>query len=134
MSQTLAVVLLFLNLCCLGCGNYHEDYGVPSEADGAQGKPGDTTLSFAAVRDIVFSPRCFVCHSQARGNQGGINLETYARVSALLSDIQRQVESDTMPLGGPPLGPLQKNILISWIQAGAPEQSNLPLPGITDPK
>jgi uncharacterized membrane protein len=134
MLNRLAVLLLLLNLCCLGCGNNHEDYGAPSESDGAQGKPGDTTLSYAAVRDIVFSAKCYACHSQARGNQGGINLETFANVSALAADIQRQVSDDNMPLGGPPLGTFQKNVLFAWIQAGSPEQSNLPLPPMTDPK
>ena len=122
-----------MHLCCVGCGNNHKDFEISSGADGGVlGKPGDT-LSFAAVRDIVLSARCYECHSQAHGNQGGINLETYANVSALAPAIQQQVASDNMPLGGPPLEASQKDVLFAWIKAGAPEQSNLPLP-MNDPK
>lgn len=123
----LRLTLITTVLLALGCGNYHEDYG-PS-ASTTLDTQGFSTLSFASVKALVLQAHCLPCHSQAAGNVGGINLETYANVFPLVQEIQSAVSSNHMPLGGAALPANEKAILFAWINDHAPETSSLPLPG-----
>lgn len=76
--------------------------------------------SYADVRDMVFAPYCYRCHSAARGNRAGINLETYANVRLNLSKVYsaaivRRIMPPRKPLPQSPY-----NLLKMWIEAGAP--------------
>ncbi len=115
-----------INLLLVGCGYYHSDYRSRNQ-NLERSTLGYTTLSFAAVKDIVLKENCYFCHSASAGNQGGVNLETYENVLGLVGSIKADVSSDRMPLGGPPVPSFQKQILLDWIQAGSPEQSDIPI-------
>lgn len=83
-------------------------------------------ISYETVRVNVLAPRCVSCHSDAGGNLGKTNLETYQNVVALAGRIEIRVANDTMPRaprGQPkvPLTPEQKTMILKWIANGAPE-------------
>ena len=62
-----------------------------------------------------------MCHSEAGGNKGGLNFETYENVIANLADIKNQaVTLKKMPPRKPLTSDLT-SILSSWIGAGAPK-------------
>ena len=90
-----------------------------SGENNAQGSPG-AALDFLAVKSQFFEPQCLRCHSNAGGNRGGVNLETYVNVSNFLSRVQSAVNSGVMPPSGS-LSTSMKSILNNWISAGAPE-------------
>jgi hypothetical protein len=104
-----------------GCG--YNNTKVPGETSSSQQNQGTTgALDFKSVSGLVFQNFCIRCHSQAGGNKGGINLETYASVKSITPKILAAVSGGVMPPTGT-LSSSAKNILISWIQAGAPEVS-----------
>lgn len=106
------IVLLFS-----GCS-----YKIDKTADTAgQGIQDATAIDFKMVRDEILAPKCLSCHASDTNNRSGLVLETYLQVQAELSAIQDSVTTDFMPLNRAPLTTAQKNLLSSWIQAGAPE-------------
>lgn len=77
---------------------------------------------FAEVFTQVIGPRCAGCHSEAGGNRGGVNLETFANVKSELAAIDEAVATGFMPpRRSGPLTPEQKDLLARWIAAGAPQ-------------
>lgn len=92
------------------------DAGAP-EVGGPAAGPAPTPdrpaeLDFAAVKSAIFTPYCVGCHSR---------FNEYARVAANLPGIQRAIDTNFMPRGGPPLNAELKTLLANWIAAGAPE-------------
>lgn len=97
-------------------------------------KPESAALSFDAVYKAVIEPRCIECHSNAHGNKGKVNLETYAQVLAQLKDVKLSIEDGSMPKDRSPLTADEKSIILYWISIGAPEFENsepTPLPSPT---
>jgi uncharacterized membrane protein len=85
-------------------------------------QPQSTDLTYANVNARVITPRCLPCHSDAGGNPDGKNFETYSNVLMHKSEMRFQVAQGNMP--PPPNSPLsdeERNLLIDWIDAGAPE-------------
>jgi len=113
------------------CGYYHETKGTgPAPAPFT----GNQTLGFEVVKTIFQRNRCFECHSVEKGNQGGVNLETHARTQPWAEAVLRTTVSGFMPRGGPRVPAGDQEILQAWVDAKAPEFSNLPLPGkVQDP-
>lgn len=110
-------------LCLLtACGYYHE----VKDGQSGQGALTGGTMGFASVKAAVFDPYCIACHGQ--NGAGGVSLETYARVLPLKDAIRSSVVSGRMPKRST-LPEREKSILLAWIDAGAPENSNLPLDG-----
>lgn len=72
--------------------------------------------TYPNVAEKVFKARCTGCH----GTKGGINLESYENIKPHLSIIRAVVDADEMP-PKTPLAPEQKQLLLKWIDAGAPE-------------
>lgn len=107
-------------LSLASCGTYQE-----LNAPTAQ---NFNTLSFETVRETVLRPKCFECHSDARGNKGHVNLERLADVRAALPDILSDLGTDKMPKDRDSLSPELKALVAAWSEAGAPEKSTLPLP------
>lgn len=119
----ITVMTIFL----ANCG--YQNTQLPADANNndpginnANGNGNGTTngVDFASVKSNVFVVYCLRCHSQAGGNKGGINLESYAGVRASLSLISNAVNSGMMPPSGA-LPAVKINILNTWIQMGAPE-------------
>ncbi|HWO00989.1 MAG TPA: hypothetical protein VNS63_17140 [Blastocatellia bacterium] len=76
----------------------------------------------------IFTDRCFKCHGQngvARRNIFVLDRERLISSKTLQpgnleSPLLRAVESDEMPLGGPPLAAEEKAALRDWVASGAP--------------
>jgi uncharacterized membrane protein len=84
-------------------------------------------LDYAAVQKSVIGPRCLSCHSNQVGNQGGVNLESYKAMRALLNRVAyRALERQDMP-PREPMSEREKRVLRSWIENGAPESITGPV-------
>lgn len=108
--------LLSSSLCLiflLGC-----DYRVLKEAPVVREAPlADNDeeaqrLHFALVRERIFEQHCTGCHSA---------YNNYQSVKASLNDIVDEVMSGRMPKNKSPLNSQEKELLLNWIEAGAPE-------------
>lgn len=81
-----------------------------------------TTFTYEMVNTAVIQPRCISCHSDAGGNRGEVNLETYENVAALAPDIESAILSGSMPRPrNKPLTPEQKEMILKWISIGFPK-------------
>jgi hypothetical protein len=115
----LSVISLFLVIFNLGCEASHT---VPlKDLDPKDRKPVPEVLDFASVSEAVFTPHCIRCHSTASGNQGGVNLETYAAVKPIIGLVQEVIVDGSMPIAAP-LSEELKSIVVDWVTAGAPEK------------
>ncbi|MBC7715255.1 MAG: hypothetical protein H7177_18055 [Rhizobacter sp.] len=95
-------------------------------------KPTDPTLptdpttpiqfiTYEMVNTQVIKPRCLGCHSDAGGNRGQVNLETYENVAAEINTIETEIKSGSMPRPkNKPLTSEQKDLILKWIANGAP--------------
>ena len=102
------------------------DAGGPLETttptiDSPEDMPYLEKIDYQMVRTQVIGLRCISCHSDAGENQGAINLETYENVFEQKEAIKDAVGSGAMPLSKRPLTFIQKEILLSWLEKGAPE-------------
>lgn len=79
------------------------------------------SLNYATVNEDMITPYCLGCHANAGGNQGELNLETYANVQSHLEGIRLVaiVHRSMPPNGALPAYPYA--LLKAWIEAGAPE-------------
>lgn len=114
---------LSISLSLTACGYYHE----VKKAAGHSSFISESSPGFQSIKAAVFDPYCLACHSQAGGDRGGINLETYTRVLPLVAAIRSSVITGRMPRGST-LPEKEKSFLLAWIDAGAPELSIQPQP------
>jgi hypothetical protein len=132
-SQLLRKMILFaLVLSASACGFYNEAIHNPSSAT-QPFKQGET-LGFEVVKTILGRNSCYECHTAARGNRGGVNLESFANAKANASGIAATTLSGFMPIGGQRVSATDQAVLQAWADAGAPETSTLPLPGAGTPQ
>ena len=101
------------------CDDDHDD-----DHDDDQ-KPDDDNIpakiDFAYIREKIFEPRCFKCHSEKGGNRDDINLETYENVKPIVQNILASVKDNSMPRKAAPLSDSDKALLEKWIAEGAIE-------------
>lgn len=77
-------------------------------------------VSYALVNQYVLGRSCVTCHNSA-DSKGGVNLEQYPNVAALIEKIKSEISSGRMPKPPiPPLSAKQKDLFAVWIAAGAP--------------
>ncbi|RYZ69001.1 MAG: hypothetical protein EOP09_08475 [Proteobacteria bacterium] len=104
----------------IGACNFRED-----KLDGDEDSPliAEADLHYSVVNDKVIRPYCLSCHSAAGGNQGGVNIETFANVTAQLPNIKgAAIENLSMPPASATTLPTSSyNLLKAWIEAGGPE-------------
>jgi uncharacterized membrane protein len=82
-------------------------------------------VDFAVIMEKVIAKNCLSCHSDSGGNRGHLNLETYQNVSQAAADIKELVLDRSMPpRRAAPLTDTQIQMLVTWIDAGAPEKLN----------
>lgn len=117
--------LVFLSLAA--CNYKLEKLSAPPRVSGEE-VMNQTQLDFALVMEKVIQPKCLECHAAAGGNRGGVNLETYAAVFLNLADVKADIEDGSMPKRRQPLTQAQKDLILNWIAAGAPEKANSPTP------
>lgn len=76
-------------------------------------------LDYSTVNKNVIQPSCFKCHSGATP-KGDVSLESYADLMINIGDIKDDVAKGVMPKRSA-LTPEQKDLILNWINAGAPE-------------
>jgi uncharacterized membrane protein/polyisoprenoid-binding protein YceI len=94
-------------------------------------------LTYVGLKSIIDN-KCATCHSEARGNKGRVNLETYQNVFSKKDLMATEIEDGAMPpLRGTPLTKEEHDLLLKWLKAGAPETltppSSAPPPPVTSP-
>jgi len=115
---TSTVYLLLLSGC-----NYRQEKGIK--------KLFSTEPSFAQVREQIFKPNCFGCHSGPKAAQG-IDLSNYSELmkfdvgvvapgEPLNSTLYLNVQSGRMPPSGSRLTDSEIKLIFDWIQGGAKE-------------
>lgn len=78
--------------------------------------------NYESINAKVISGQCLSCHSEASGNKGNLNLESYQNIRANLNQIMyRVLEVKDMPLGG--LTASDYALMQMWLTAGAPEKN-----------
>ena len=113
--------LLTALILVVGC-NYNEQKKI-NDSDlfpEIQFKTG-AELSYKQISEQVLEKRCFECHSNARGNKGKVNLETYQNVFANKEDIRNDLLDKSMPKDRPALSTYEARLVIAWIESGASE-------------
>lgn len=114
MRLWLAVLFLTLAAC-----NYNK-VKTPGDNTGLRGEKLQNP-DFAVVMQAVIGPKCNNCHSNAGGNKGNANLETYQNVRQWATRVRyRAIEAGDMPPGG--LRDADKSLLDRWLKNGAPEK------------
>lgn len=101
-----------------GC-NYNKVKSQPTGSGVRQEKLQNP--DFATVMQAVIGPKCNSCHSNASGNKGGANLETYQALRQWATRIRyRALEKGDMPPAGLPQG--DRALLDLWLKNGMPEK------------
>ena len=101
-----------------GCNSYKSK--LVSPADNVM----PASISYPFVMEKVFQPHCARCHSDAGGNDGDLNFETYDNIIASIHEINYEaLTQQTMPpkKAGGALPSFEQAILRTWIEAGAPK-------------
>jgi uncharacterized membrane protein len=119
------VLWTFVFLSLAACNYKLEKLSAPPRV-GGEGVMNQNQIDFAVVMEKVIQPKCLECHAAAGGNRGGVNLETYAEVRLNLADVKADVEDGSMPKRRQPLTQAQKDLILNWIAAGAPEKADSP--------
>ena len=99
---------------------------LPTPASGVIPNPGAPAIDFAMVRAQVIEPKCLKCHA-ADVHKGDVILDTYKDVIDNLYEVRRDILDGSMPKKDV-LTPEQKQTILSWIDAGAPEKVAAPVP------
>lgn len=104
-----------------GCGSIYDTFNIGAASVSENASQGTTTpVTYAQVNAQIFTPICLRCHSNATGNNGGVNLETYQSVLNNLTRATNAIDTNVMPFDGPPLSQDLKNLLHQWINQGTP--------------
>lgn len=114
-------ILIF---CVFGCSASREMQ--PLNLDPPENKVSADELDFALVNEKIFKPSCVGCHSEAAGNSGGVNLESYESVFEHVPQIKMEVTGGMMPPKSE-LSEKQTRLLADWIDAGALERAGDPV-------
>jgi mono/diheme cytochrome c family protein len=111
------ILILTTLLLTLGCNSYK------SKLSDQETNVMPESIDYAFVNAKVFQPYCIRCHSTAGGNEGDVNLETYASVLENIDAVREEaVEKREMPpkKAGGALSEFPHEVLRLWIDAGAP--------------
>jgi hypothetical protein len=73
---------------------------------------------FSEVREKVFKPSCFGCHSEAAGNVGDVNFENYDSAFEARFAAMTAVSEGRMP-PRKSLTEEQQKLLVAWVTGGA---------------
>lgn len=100
---------------------------LPPVAAPAPPSAGCSLVDFQTVNTLVFQSSCTRCHDST----SDVNLESYSKIKQHLSAVQLMIQTDKMP-PRKPLSPELKNLVLQWIDQGAPE--NVVVPETCKPK
>lgn len=131
MRISLSKKIICLALLTLSSCNYYKNRGDQSLPN-FDANTDVTALAvynnYASINNLIISNQCLNCHSNATGNKGGLNIETYSNVKANLNQIMyRVLETKDMPPNG--MSESQTNLFKFWLESGAPEFNTIVGPG-----
>ena len=108
-------ILFFLIATLFSCGFKHtKDTGDNlAEVTGEFGMSQKVTYSQLEAK--LLGPKCLRCHSDAGGNQGSLNLESYDHTRAHLESIKQRVLVDQNMPPKSSLSNGEKSLLNNWI-------------------
>jgi len=113
-------VVGFSLLLSLSSCNYTQSKSMP--LDSVDSGLSSEQVDFEVVMQKVMAKNCLSCHSDAGGNRGQLNLETYQNVLQVVAEIKELVSDRSMPpRRSTPLTDEQIRLLVEWMDAGAPE-------------
>lgn len=113
-------IFLVFVLLLTGC-NFQKMKG-PQTGNGGETKIAGMPMSYSAIQGMIIGPKCVSCHDSKGETKGGVALDTYKNVRALLTRISvRSLDRKDMPPAAP-LSPAEQTAIAQWIQIGAPEQ------------
>ncbi len=109
------VIFLILIATIASCGFKHvkENIGDQTEINGEIGMSPKVT--YTQIQTKILGPKCLRCHSDAGGNQGSLNLESYEQTRASLESIKQRVLVDQNMPPNAPLNNGDKTLLNFWI-------------------
>ncbi len=88
-----------------------------------------TDLTYCDAK-VIIEDKCLRCHSDDGDISTPFDLERYDQITSRLSSMKRVIENGSMPFMDrdlePPVEPLtneEKELLLEWLRAGAPEGS-----------
>jgi uncharacterized membrane protein len=118
------LILTFLS-SLLGCNyNYTKKNALNQSGSPQKEIQLESVEDFDLVKTQVIEKKCLSCHSNNTGNQGNLNLETYANVKSSSDRIYyRSIELKNMPSNSA-LSTSEYSALKNWLEAGAPEKAN----------
>ncbi len=116
-----AVVAIATAACYVSNGSGSS--GQSSTSSGAGNVPvtcPQTTPSYATDVSPLLYSYCTSCH-QPNGSQSGKPLDTYSSVSSLSSKVSSKIADCSMPPNGSPQPTAaERDVILSWIACGAP--------------
>lgn len=84
--------------------------------------PPESEIVFSLVMNKIILPKCATCHSEAGGNRGRLNLESYSNVTDEIEDILEEVELGFMPPAPrPSLSQVEQDVLKIWFRNNMPQ-------------
>ena len=128
-SSVQKLVLSFCLLVFAGCNYSNKTAEMPVAMTEESINQLALESNYESVNAKVIIGQCLECHSNASGNKGNLNLETYQSIRANLNQIMyRVLETKDMPRGG--LTGADYALMEMWLQAGAPEKNTLTGPPV----
>ncbi|HEU4391854.1 MAG TPA: hypothetical protein VFV34_28970 [Blastocatellia bacterium] len=126
--RLLAIAIAFLGVTATVTVTRTRAY---SREHAQQGRP----LELASRVHDLLNARCFQCHGQNGVARNNIFVVDHARLLSSKTVVPgdsgslllKVVESETMPLGGPPLSTEEKATLRRWVLEGAPDWDSRPV-------
>lgn len=117
-----SVILNFIVLLLFVSCSYHNEKSI---------KVFNSSPTFNIIRDQIFKPNCYGCHSGANA-QMGVDLSSYSELmkpelgivspgDPLNSILYLKVQSGEMPFGAPRLSDAEIKTIADWIKEGARE-------------
>jgi uncharacterized membrane protein len=121
----LSFMVLNLVFVSVGCNyNHTKSTVVPNGEVNKAMVNSQSILDYNTIHSQVIQGYCLNCHSNTNGNQGNLNLETYASVKINADRIYyRTIEMKNMP-SVYNLKPMDYQLLKDWLEAGSPERAN----------
>lgn len=132
MKRSIVPIIFFFSALLTSC-NYKELKSAPNESDIPITVSELKDPDFEIVMTKVIGPKCLECHSSAGGQRGGVNLETYRSVMRSLPQVKADILDGSMPKQRRALSAEQKELILTWIEKGAPEKRGQLPPVATNP-
>lgn len=121
-------LLIFLLIFLAACSKSNEE-DMNNNPGGGNNNPGTcvtTNMKYSVDIAPIIQANCFACHSNANASVSGFSLEGHSNLKAKVDDgrlvgaITHAAGFAAMPQGGAKLSDCNINKIVSWVNAGAP--------------